>query len=270
LTRARAFCDTGQCLALLGQQMGVAWALLNDVEQRSAELGLTLPGVPLGLGIVQHHLGHDERSRQLLERARSLSAELRERWLEWECSSHLVMLALDQRDFSGALAQCEALLPLAEKLGEGSEAPVAAALAALARTMLRQPGAKAEVEACLAVLRSIDTKRHVAYLQNTIAELELEQGETRSAASRLEEALVAAEAVNRRSEAAMARALLARIALHSDDRARAEAHVLALEQDLAEPFSLSAKARGAVEDVARALGLSIPTPAVEPPIAQAT
>jgi hypothetical protein len=73
-----------------------------------------------------------------------------------------------------------------------------------------------------------------------------------------------ATAVNRRSQMAIARAVLAEVALQGGDAAAAADHVHASAGDLAEPLVVSARARAAVTRVALRLHLTIPTPAPTP------
>jgi hypothetical protein len=94
---------------------------------------------------------------------------------------------------------------VALKLGEGSEGPFAAALAALAR---HGAGEAAPVDACLQQLQDADARAFLSYACNTLAELELEAGRAEAAAAAARRALEVARSVDRKSEIALALALL--------------------------------------------------------------
>jgi hypothetical protein len=84
--------------------------------------------------------------------------------------------------------------------------------------------------------------------------LELEAGRTDGARRRADEALRLATAVDRRTQAALARVILGRAALADGDAAAAARHCDALRADVGEPLGLSAHARAAAFDFADALG----------------
>jgi hypothetical protein len=73
------------------------------------------------------------------------------------------------------------------------------------------------------------------------------------------EALRAADAVGRRSEAALAQAILARVALARGDPKEARRLLEAPLRDLRTPLALCARARQAVASVAETLRIPIPT-----------
>lgn len=139
-------------------------------------------------------------------------------------------------------------------MSEGSEPAVAAALAALARRAAGEPGATADLDRAVADLVRVDAKAMLAYVQTSAAAQDLEAGETAQAQRRAQQALVAASVVGRRSEMAVARALLGRAALARGDRATADAELSAARADRDTPLALSARAVAAVDALVAALG----------------
>src|SRR5262249_11769952 len=153
---------------------------------------------------------------------------LTDHWTAFESLSRLVMILLERGSAEKALARCDELEDLAQKLGEGSEVPFAATLRALSRLGLESEGAALEVDRALEKLRQIDTKGHLAYASNVLAEVELASGNVDQAKRRAEEALAAANAIGRRTEVARARSILSRVALHAGDEPTARAHIEAI------------------------------------------
>ena len=92
----------------------------------------------------------------------------------------------------------------------------------------------------------------LAYVQLLAAEHAVGAGDERSARRRLEEALSAALAVKRSSDAAIARAMLVPLCRRANDSAAAAEHLEALSEDLRRPQLLSARAREAADGVVAA------------------
>jgi hypothetical protein len=93
----------------------------------------------------------------------------------------------------------------------------------------------------------VDSKAHVAYVLNALAAHDAREGRVDDARKRANEALTAAEAVGQRSEAAVARARLAQIALDGGDRERGLALLSVCRSDWSTPWALSARGRAAVD-----------------------
>jgi hypothetical protein len=155
------------------------------------------------------------------------------------------MLLLERGRFDVALERCADLEPLAAKLGDGSELPFARTLLALAKFARGHGDAAGAVEQALAGLRAIDTKGHLAYALNFMANLDLAAGNLANAKSRAEEALGAADVVGRRTEVARARTVLAEIALRMGDPQSASAHLDALQEDIERPLAVADTTRRA-------------------------
>src|SRR5262249_39254371 len=100
---------------------------------------------------------------------------------------------------------------------------------------------------------------HLAYVHNFVALLALGKSEVDLAERHARAALESAQVVRRRSEVAIARALLARVALARGDRQAAREQLHAVTAQASDPNLLTARARSIVGEVARTLDLPIST-----------
>jgi hypothetical protein len=251
-TAVRALANTGRCLAQLEREPRRAAALLKEAAELARD-NVPEPEVidlPWGLGLVCLFSGDEAPAIRHLERALQLARRAQDHWAECECMARLAMIDLEAGRPALALARAPELSAATARLGEGSEAPMAEALAAVARLALAEAGAAERLEAAVATLRAIDTKGSLAYVQNLAAEIDLAAGRPERARQRAEEALRAAAAVDRRSQTALARALLARADLAAGDRGSAAARL----QDAVDPEGLSARARQALRRAVQDLG----------------
>jgi DNA-binding SARP family transcriptional activator/tetratricopeptide (TPR) repeat protein len=258
-TTAHTLATTGRCLAQIERDMDRAEALLLEAQAIAVERGIDVVGIPVGLGIVRHHRGDDEQAIDLLELGLANATRAADHWIAHECLTRLTMVEIERGRPRRALERCRDLLPMAAKMGGGSETPFAEALRALAEWQLDAPSARDDVEGRIRHLRDIDTKGHFAYVQSSVAAVEVERGQLASGRERAAEALAAAEAVGRPNEIARARAILARVASRTGDRASAAAHIEALAEHLRRPLGISQQARDLVADVAREVGIALPT-----------
>ena len=200
--------------------------------------------------------GDVNEARTLIERAHRLARDAEDHWAACESLMELAQLELEVGDAPRALALCAELAPVAERMGEGSEVPVAEALDALARLAIGDDGG-ARLERALARLREVDAKGMLAYALNFAAALDLARGDRAAARVRATEALQVAEVVGRSTQTVIARAVLGRAALADGDRPSAMRHLAALRDDVAAPLRVSARARAAALDLAAALGTPI-------------
>jgi len=200
--------NTGRCLLFLQREVPRARLLLEEAEKLAAHSATEYVEIPLGLGFYYAHVGDDVRAIPQLERAQALATRDQDHWREWIAIYRLVIIALERGDAANARRLCERLGPIAAKMSGGSEGPVTEMLTALANLIA---GDDSDVERCLQSLRQIDSKGELAYALVFLAERDLQRGDSAAARARAEEALRAAEVVDRRSEAAIARSLLAEI-----------------------------------------------------------
>jgi hypothetical protein len=211
-----------------------------------------------GMGLIHAYKGNGDEAVRLLERAAGLAATQSDYWAQSQALTRLARMALEDGKPDEALTRCVALEPLVVKFSEGSEAPFVAALRGLARLHLGETGAREAVDGAVDALRSIDSRAHLAYVLVCLAEIDLREGRRDRASQRASEALDSADKVDQKSEAAVARALLARLAFENDKRPEARQLLAACGPDLAASLALSARARAAVLIAAKELGEASP------------
>jgi DNA-binding SARP family transcriptional activator len=255
-TRQLQLANTGRCLVLIERDVAQGEEFLREARSLGRDLThRTSLEMTSGMGLLHAFKGEDDEALPLLEKSAELAAVESDHWTHSQSLTRLAQLALDAARPREALARCVALEPLVAKLSEGSEGPFVAALQALARLALGDVEAPSAVEAAIATLRAIDSKAQLAYALDVVAEHDARAGRTGDARRRAEEALVAAEAVGQKSEAAVARSLLARLAFDRGHRGEALALLRACGPDRATPLGLSARARAAVDGAAEQVGV---------------
>ena len=84
-----------------------------------------------GRGLVQAWRGDVPSARHALRAAIDLATTSTDHWITFECSVRLALLELEAGEVDRAGSICAQLGPLAEKLGEGSERALAAAVSAV-------------------------------------------------------------------------------------------------------------------------------------------
>jgi hypothetical protein len=151
--------------------------------------------------------------------------------------------ALERHDYSRTARLGAELLALGEKSRAGSEVPYARAALELGRAGADPERELTALTQALATLEQADSKRRCAVLQGHTAELARERGLLAVARQHAERAAQLAEAVRRHSDVALARSLLAELALLGPDRELERQCVLALAEAAARPLSARAKAR---------------------------
>jgi len=250
LTAARSQAEAGRCLLLLEREIAKAKDMLEGahavLQAEQDDLMLNW-----GLGLLKRYLGEPEEAARLLRLSALLAQRMESHWEQTECLRALTILAFEQGDFASARALCPLLLELAAKMGEGSERPIAEALDSLARVLDGEAAAAPGLEAALGCVRIADAKAMLATVLNFAADHDLACGHFERAKVRATEAVAAAEAVERNNQVAIAKAILARLAMRAADRNGARAQLDPLRAELAVPFSLSLHARKAVERALR-------------------
>jgi DNA-binding SARP family transcriptional activator/tetratricopeptide (TPR) repeat protein len=254
---AQALARTARCLAHLERDLPRAEALMREARGLAEQAGAEIVDIPWGRGLLHLHAGEYDAALPLLEQTLALARRAQDRYPEWDSQARLAMIELERDRPERALDRCRALRDLVSQMSEGSEPAFTAALEALARQAL--DGADA-LEGPLDELRRLDSRWMLAYVLTFAASHDLQCGRAERAGERAAEAYRAADAVGRRSESALARAILARLALARGDTAEARGMLEGPLQDLAAPHSVSLRARRAVAEVAEALRIPIPTP----------
>jgi hypothetical protein len=155
------------------------------------------------------------------------------------------LIEFERRNPAAARDRARQFAAVALKMGEGSEAPFAAVLEALAADSLGDPDADKAVSDALALLRAVDAKALLSHALSLAAATDLERGDVDRARIRAEEALAAAEVVGRRSEIVTALIVLARAARQSGDAGAAERYSSETSANLQDPSSVASHVRRA-------------------------
>ena len=251
LTTARALGNAARCLALIERDIPRAEALLREARTIAAGAGVEPKDIPWGLGLVYAFYGDYEQAVRHLESAATLAHAEQDHWAECECLQRLALIELERGASSAARDRARDMARVAARMGEGSEAPFAATLEALANSRLGEPGADEAVERAIATLRTIDAKVMLARSLAVRAVIDLDRGDVARAEARADEALQAAETVGRRSEIALILAVKARAALARHDAAAARRFISAAAGDLQDRDAIAAHARRALDALPR-------------------
>jgi tetratricopeptide (TPR) repeat protein len=238
--------------------------MLREAQERATGDSALLD-LHWGLGLVRHFLGDHDAARAELERAVALSRSEADHWAECDCLARLALIAFEEGRPGEALARCLEAKTVAARMGEASEGPFAAGLESVARLALGERDVSEALCRALERLRELDSRWMLATVLVLAAEVEAAAGRSEDSRRHASEALAAAASVGRRSEAALASTLLARLDLQLGDREAAVGHLEPCLSDLAAPWALAARARSSLAETARGLGLSIPTPVQTPP-----
>jgi tetratricopeptide (TPR) repeat protein len=229
--RADQLGGTARCLAMLERDLDDASAMYLEARAIADRARMTTIAIECAGGYLAAHAGQVVEARAMFERGLELARAREDRWSEFETLRALTQLELDAGLQVAALARSADLLEVAARMGDGSELAVARALDCLGRFSRNDEGAEGLFDEALAALRGADVK---------VAE------------ERATEALRAAEAVSRRSQSALARSILARVALARGDVAAARLRVENVLPET-ERQKLSARARATLLELAGAL-----------------
>lgn len=246
--RVVAMAEAARCLVVLGRDFVDAEAMLLEAKSLARRVGREPVQLADGIGLLRLQQGQMDDAAEHFERARMVARREGERAAEFEAWAHLLMLDLERECYSEALAHAQQLVPLAQKLRDGSELPFANALDGLCRYALEQPEGAAQLESGLDDLRLADAKYRLAFVLNRAAWLAMARRQSTQVAARATEALHVAGVLEHPSEMAFARVLLCKLALDAGDRAAVELHSSELD-------ALLPKASAQVHRVRDVLGL---------------
>lgn len=244
-TAAHAFADTARCLAHLERDLEPANELLEEAAGIAARIGVEIVDIPWARGLLRKLEGEYDDAERHLTNALEIARAEQHAWAECDCLTQLAMIDLETDRPGRALERCAELRPAAQKMGEGSELPFAAALDALARYALGQAGAAAEVDAAVTELRQIDANLLLAYTLTFAAEIDLRGGRREAARAQAAGALEAAERVAGRNMTVLATAILACASLAQSQHDAASRFVDVLRYELARGGDLSSRAQNA-------------------------
>ncbi|MEA2697122.1 MAG: hypothetical protein QOI66_1393 [Myxococcales bacterium] len=233
--------DSARCLLLIERDVAQAQSLLAESIQLAGPKAADLMNVSLARGLMHSFLGETDRAIASLQRAFDQAERDQARWEGYTCLVKLISAALDGGQIDLALGHCDQLQEAASKMFGGSEQQGATALTALVRVAAGQASPET-MTAPIDRLRAADAKGMLAYVLNMAAIFDLRAGRREETRARATEALTAATAVGRLSQAAISRALLGQIAFLAGDARTAQAHLAATEELRREPLALTALA----------------------------
>jgi DNA-binding SARP family transcriptional activator len=212
--------ETAKCLVMIERDLPKADAMLMEAQALSSRKGLSHHAIPAALGILRFHENRLDEATELLKEARTLCKSAGARIDEFLANEYLLMIEFQRGHYAEALAYSKTMKAIGNKLRVGSERPFAHALEALCEYALTD--GRDHLEPVLDALRSADAKYRLAYTLTRVAQLDCERGRLDDAARRAGEALGYAELLDRATEMAMARGILACIC-RAEDRLKAAA-----------------------------------------------
>jgi tetratricopeptide (TPR) repeat protein len=258
-TQAESLAFAARCLTMVERDMPRAEQLLGQAFEVSGPEGGNLLELHWASGMFHRFVGDQGRALESLERALQLARQTQNRWAQFECAMNLTRIDLEDGRPAEALKRSTELAEVAAKMTEGSELAIAEALEALARATLGEGGADNRLAAAVSTLRRLDAKGALACVLTVWARLDIEEGRLERARDHAAEAVKAAETLKRRSDAAVARAVLGMAVLAAGDRAEAMRHLDGAAADASAPLSLSAYARARTRALAAALEAPLST-----------
>jgi hypothetical protein len=246
LGRARQLANSARCLVELGRDIGHAREWVAEAQKLADAAGTHEIEVRWCRGLLHHWDGEIEPALQQIDHAIALAAEEEDRWRQCKCIAAAAMIELERRATEPALARALALNQAANQLGDAAEAPLAQAIAALARRIAGDEAAP--LDAAIEALRASDDKSRLAGVLNMAASIEWERGGVDATGAFAAEALRMAEAIGEANEAVVANATLAQVAAVLGDPRSAARAVQALRPALEAPVDFSARAARAAKD----------------------
>jgi len=219
--------DTAKCLVLLERDLPQADAMLMEAEALALRQGIKHPSLPAGIGMLRFYENKLDEAEELLKEARTMFKADGARFDEFQMDEYLAMIDLEREDFAGALARSAALCEIADKLRGGSEGPFARSVAGLCEYALENE--REAFDTAVTELRVADAKHRLAYIQIKAAQIDLKRGKLDSAIARAAEALDLATLLQRATEIALARTVLASAVRARGDDKLAAKHDAALD-----------------------------------------
>ncbi len=255
-TVVHAIAATSHCYCLLERNLDRAEKLADEARSLAEEFNVEIEGFELAMAraMLLQHAGDLDEAFRFAEEAYRRSRHNPLPWARTHCLSRLIMIELERERAAEALSRCRELRAITADMEEGSEAPFAAALEALARIAAGENGAAPDLDDAVRRLRQVDSKWMLAYAQNEAAVHDLAAGEFQQARRRATDALAASKAVDYRSEGALARAILIRTGPGATETAGSKSKPNDAITDLAGTRNLSARARRLIRRIKAELG----------------
>lgn len=245
VTHCQQLANSGRCLVEIEADLLRGRALLDEAMHLADELELKVMELEWGYGLLARAEGDLAGACGALTRAVALAHAVDNHWRAYECMVWLATAEFER----GRLDEVERLVAevmlAATRMGE-TRVPFAQALAALVRLQRGERDAEVTLLNNVEALRALDDKAHLAYVLNEAASLALAAGRTEEAMKCADEALLAAQAVRRSSEIAVA---MAHRAVAERDPHRA---TQALEQ-MPPDTAIHARAQAALQGAWRAI-----------------
>ncbi len=249
-THCLQLANTARCLLEVEGDVVQARALVDRAKLQADAMNLRVIELVWARGLLARWDGDLDAAQQLGRAAVDLARLREDRWREFECLVWLAKIELERAQLDTVDLLCDEVSAVAARMRDVA-VPLAAALRALTAALRRPTEASADDLAALQrsidELRSVDDKAHLAYVLNHTAALALHTGRVDDAHAAARAALVAAKAVGRGTEVAVARALLAGVACTRGRSEEAAAHVLPWTAVEPGAHSHSARARGFIE-----------------------
>ncbi|HXY05212.1 MAG TPA: AAA family ATPase [Burkholderiaceae bacterium] len=208
-TRCSQLANTARCLLEVESDRTRAENLLAEAQAIAVELQRSFTELHWALALLHRWEGRWNDALASVTRALEHARRHEEHWREYQCLACRGVIELE----SGGTAQAEAtaieLTDVARRMGE-STAPFASGLEAAARLLSAPPDtdaahdAEVKLATALERLREVDDKAHLAFLLNRLADFDLRRGHSEEALAIANEAILAARAVHRRCEEAIA------------------------------------------------------------------
>ncbi|HBB36084.1 MAG TPA: hypothetical protein DDZ80_25535 [Cyanobacteria bacterium UBA8803] len=205
---ARILAISGSCLTTMERDMDRAQALLLEAKSLADRVGANLPDIPYGLGCVFRFRGEQEAARCALTEAYQMATAAQDYPQICISLTALVIVDLEAEAVEDAIAHCQELIPIAEKMGEGSEAPFARALQALAYYIRSPESAAPNLAVGIHELHSIDAPRKLSYVLSSAAQVDLNWNRINQAFDHAAAALESARVVQHPNDITLAGAML--------------------------------------------------------------
>jgi len=220
--------ETAKCLVMIERDLSKADAMLMEAQARSSRKGFRHFAIPAGLGMLRFHENKMDEAAELLKGSRTLCKLAGAHIDEFQANEYLAMIEFQRGEYEHARTYCRTLEQIGEKLRVGSEAPFARALSALCEYAISDD--TEALEPALEELRIADAKHRLAYTLTRVAQLDCERGRFEDARRRATEALEHATLLQRATEMALARAILACACQAEENTVAAAGHIAAMEE----------------------------------------
>jgi len=241
--RATALAYAARCLVLLERNLQQAEAFVMEANAVARREGRTSAAVAFALGMIAAHRGDVSAAVEAFQEARDLARQQGEHLAEFGALEHHVMLELDRGRPEHAVELARSLVELGERVRPGAERLTARALLALARLHADAGDDGSALRKAADEVRRADAKYELSHVLTRWAELALARARLDEAAALGAEALEVATAMGRRSEVALALAVLTETADRQQRFSERDRHLAALDALDAADLSAHSQAR---------------------------